>query len=267
MNNQPTYHHTQRAPLCLLIYAAAIVFLSLGWALRNEPLLQWLFPLVGLLMAGLGTSFHYLAVEDCGDRLAIHFGPLPLFRRRVRYQDIRSVEMGRTTILEGWGIHFSPRGGWVWNIWGRDCVLLRLRKSKLRLGTNDAERLLAFLKSRLAAQPLMLDNIFANLPAESGAKRGDLGQERVDVLVQHPRVRIERIVSNGQASPEGFWYEQLENEWVVVLLGEARLQFEGNAEVLPLKSGEHVLIPANQRHRVAWTSPSEPTVWLAVFFE
>jgi cupin 2 domain-containing protein len=105
-----------------------------------------------------------------------------------------------------------------------------------------------------------MPNLFANLPT-------DLPAELVDVLAENHLVRIERIVSTGQASPEDFWYDQNEAEWVVVLKGEAKLLFEGDAEPLLLKPGDHVTIPAHRKHRVEWTSPDEPTVWLAVFYE
>ncbi len=144
------YRHTQRAPLCLLVYGTAAMFLVLGWVLRNEPVIQWVFPPVGLMMLVLAGSFHHLTVEDEGDRLSISFGPIPLFRRSVKYENIVSVEIGRTTILDSWGIHMSFRGGWVWNIWGRTCVVLRLRKGILRVGTDDAEQLVEFLNARLA---------------------------------------------------------------------------------------------------------------------
>ena len=146
------YRHTQRAPLCMLIYGMAIMFLVLGWISRNEPIIQWIFPSVGLLMLALAGSFHHLAVEDEGDQLSISFGPLPLFRRSVKYENIVSVEIGRTTIVDGWGIHMSLRGGWVWNIWGRDCVVLQLRKGILRVGTDDADQLSEFLNRRLSEQ-------------------------------------------------------------------------------------------------------------------
>ncbi len=105
-----------------------------------------------------------------------------------------------------------------------------------------------------------MPNLFTDLPT-------DLPAELIDVLTQNKHVRIERIVSTGQASPEGFWYDQDEAEWVVVLKGEAKVLFEGDAEPLPLKPGDHVTIPAHSKHRVEWTSPGEPTVWLAVFYE
>lgn len=93
----------------------------------------------------------------------------------------------------------------------------------------------------------------------------DLVEEVTEVLVRSSGVRIERIVSQGHSSPRGFWYDQAEAEWVVVLRGRARLVFEGDAEPVELGPGDHVHIPARRRHRVAWTTPDEPTIWLAIF--
>ncbi|MBC8288870.1 MAG: cupin domain-containing protein [Planctomycetes bacterium] len=94
----------------------------------------------------------------------------------------------------------------------------------------------------------------------------DLSEEVVETLLQARSVRVERIVSHGQASPSDFWYDQSEDEWVVVLTGAARLQFEGE-EPMPMKSGDALLIPAYRRHRVEWTAPDEPTIWLAIHFQ
>ena len=110
---------------------------------------MYVFPIIGLCMLLLAASFHYLAVEDEVDRLAVRFGPLPLFRRSVRYDEILSVETGRTMSIEGWGIHMSPRGGWVWNLWGYECVVLHFANGTLRIGTDDASNLAAFLQSRI----------------------------------------------------------------------------------------------------------------------
>lgn len=144
------YSHTQKAPLCLLIYALAVVFLVLGWFVQDAPPIQWLFPPIGLLMLVLAASIHHLTVEDQSDVLAIRFGPVPLLRRTVRYADIGSVEIGRTLPLDGWGIHMSVRGGWVWNLWGRNCVVVHFKNGgTLRIGTDDAENLAEFLRSKV----------------------------------------------------------------------------------------------------------------------
>lgn len=153
MNSLAIYYHTQRGPLCLFIYAAAGLLYLAAWFTRNEPPRPYLclyFFGIGLLLSVIATGFHHLTVADEIDRLRIRFGPLPLFQRSVLYEDIQSAEVGRTTILDGWGIHLSFRGGWVWNLWGRDCVVLKLRKGTLRVGTDDAENLAAFVKSRIS---------------------------------------------------------------------------------------------------------------------
>ena len=105
----------------------------------------------------------------------------------------------------------------------------------------------------------MTHNLFDDLPS-------NLPEELIDVLVDSPNLRIERIVSTGHSSADGFWYDQSEHEWVIVLRGEAKLMIEGESELHHLRAGDHVLIPAHQKHRVEWTTPDEPTVWLAVFY-
>lgn len=100
-------------------------------------------------------------------------------------------------------------------------------------------------------------NLFAGLV--SGAKA-----EKFDLLTQSPGIRIERIVSTGQASPPGFWYDQPEGEFVVLLAGSARLRFEQNDRALDLKAGDWIDIPAHCRHRVDATQSDPPTVWLVV---
>jgi cupin 2 domain-containing protein len=91
--------------------------------------------------------------------------------------------------------------------------------------------------------------------------------ERFDTLVEQGGMTIERIVSTGQASPPGFWYDSPRDEWVVLLTGAASLEFEGDPQLHALQAGDHVLIEAHCRHRVAWTHETEPTVWLAVHHE
>lgn len=100
-------------------------------------------------------------------------------------------------------------------------------------------------------------NLFAGLA-------DDLPDEVVTTLLDAGTMRIERIVSQGQASPEGFWYDQSQHEWVVLLAGAARLRFE--KIIIELRPGDFVNIPAHTKHRVEWTTPDEPTVWLAVFY-
>jgi cupin 2 domain-containing protein len=89
-----------------------------------------------------------------------------------------------------------------------------------------------------------------------------MAREVVEVLVARPGVRVERIVSLGQASPEGFWYDQAEGEWVLLLAGSARLRFADEPEARMLVPGDALDIAPHRRHRVDWTDPATPTVWL-----
>jgi cupin 2 domain-containing protein len=100
-------------------------------------------------------------------------------------------------------------------------------------------------------------NLLADLPRQ-------LPDELITTLLDAADVRIERIVSHGHASPEGFWYDQDRHEWVVVLKGAARLTFEG--ETFGMRAGDFLNIPAHTKHRGEWTTPDQPTVWLAVFY-
>lgn len=100
-------------------------------------------------------------------------------------------------------------------------------------------------------------NLFADLPATSA-------EEVVRSLVRRPGLRLESIVSTGQASPPGFWYEQADDEWVVLLRGAAALRFADEGEALALSPGDHLFIAAGRRHRVEWTAADQPTVWLAL---
>jgi len=150
MPHRPTtYRHQQRSPLCLIVYFLAIVQVILAVLLREEWLAMWIFGPVSIILLVLATSFHFLNVEDDGDALLIQFGPIPLFRRCIQYANIKNAVVDRTTLIEGWGIHLSPRGGWVWNIWGRECVAISLRDGMLRVGTDDAENLARFIESRI----------------------------------------------------------------------------------------------------------------------
>lgn len=100
-------------------------------------------------------------------------------------------------------------------------------------------------------------NLFKHIPPS-------LPTELITPLLQAGDLHIERIVSLGHASPDDFWYDQPRNEWVLLLQGRARLRFEDRT--LEMKPGNFVNIPAHTRHRVEWTTPNEPTIWLAIHY-
>jgi hypothetical protein len=149
MKQSKRYHHIQRAPICWLLYALGFLFAALAWILQNEPFVPWVFLAIFPLLLLLAGSFHYLSVQGDDADLKIGFGPLPIFRRDIRYEDIIGVEPGRTDLIDGLGIHMSLKGGWVWNIWGRDCVVLKLRKGTFRLGTDQPQQLAQFIESQM----------------------------------------------------------------------------------------------------------------------
>ena len=100
-------------------------------------------------------------------------------------------------------------------------------------------------------------NLFADISPQ-------LAREEMTTLVSAPTVRIERIVSRGQASAPDFWYDQPQAEWVIVLAGRAELRFADDGATTRLEVGDWLHIPARRRHRVEWTDPTQATVWLAV---
>jgi cupin 2 domain-containing protein len=101
------------------------------------------------------------------------------------------------------------------------------------------------------------ENIFDNIP-------NNLKKEFFEDIVVGKGIKIEKIVSKGHTTPEDEWYDQDMNEWVIVLKGEAILQFEH--EQIYLKSGEYIQIPKHTKHKVSWTKQEEETIWLAVFY-
>jgi len=89
-------------------------------------------------------------------------------------------------------------------------------------------------------------------------------EEVFETLLSRPGIRLERILSKGHTTPEGIWYDQPEDEWVLLLKGRARLEIEGQTELVPMAAGEYLWLPAHCRHRVVWTDPDEPSIWLAL---
>lgn len=103
-----------------------------------------------------------------------------------------------------------------------------------------------------------MTNVYSELPAH-------LPDELLQTLLSTPHLRIERIVSQGHVSPPEFWYDQAEHEWVLLIQGAARLRFDD--EVIELKAGNFLNIPAHRRHRVEWTATDQQTIWLAIYYE
>lgn len=107
---------------------------------------------------------------------------------------------------------------------------------------------------------MIKDNFFSNIPPE-------LKNELFEEIVAGNTFRMERIVSRGHASPPDFWYDQDENEWVLVLQGSAGLRFEGEEDPVILQPGDYIFIPRHLKHRVEWTDSVRETIWLAVYYK
>ena len=95
----------------------------------------------------------------------------------------------------------------------------------------------------------------------------DTSEEIIEQLFNGNNFFVERIISNGQTSPDNFWYDQENNEWVIVIQGTAKIEFKNPDEILDLKPGDFVLIPAHKKHRVKETSKEQETIWLAVHYK
>jgi cupin 2 domain-containing protein len=105
----------------------------------------------------------------------------------------------------------------------------------------------------------LVNNLLASLPPE-------VPHEISEIILQQERFRLERIISVGQTTPPGEWYDQDSHEWVLILTGRAFLRFENESELCELGAGDCLLIPAHRRHRVEWTDPAQHTVWLALHY-
>ena len=145
------YNHTQQAPLHLIFYAIIVALLVLAWVGREQrPVVLCTLAVAATLLL-VSLMFKQLTVRDEGKCLAIRYGILPVFRKLISNSDITSVERGRSSILDGWGIHWVPGRGFTYNLWGFDCAVLKVQDRVVRVGSDDVENLVAFLRERLAA--------------------------------------------------------------------------------------------------------------------
>lgn len=103
----------------------------------------------------------------------------------------------------------------------------------------------------------VIENIFSKIPKL-------IPDELFQTLLSNKQIKIERIISKGHSSSVNDWYDQIQDEWVILLEGQAKLQFENNTTLFYLNPGDYLFIPAHTKHRVHWTDPDKVTVWLAI---
>ena len=144
-----SYVHTQKSPLVWILSAVGgLTVIVVSVVTHNTPaILISVGAAATLVIAGL--CFGRLTVRDEGPALAIRFGPLPVFRTTLRYSAITEVQPARSDLLDGWGIHWVPGRGFIYNVWGFDCVRVRMGKKTVRIGTDDPAGLTDFLTAKL----------------------------------------------------------------------------------------------------------------------
>jgi len=145
------YEHVQRGhlhPLLILVGLALLTSAVFVEAFAPRAVLV----LVAVVIFLMTACFATLTVRDEGDHLLVEFGPVNLFRRRITYSAIQAVERSRSDILDGWGIHWLPGRGWIWNVWGFDCVRMVIHGQPLRIGSDDADNLAAFLAEQVPSR-------------------------------------------------------------------------------------------------------------------
>ena len=148
------YRHIQRSPMHLLLYVPAVLRFIFAWQLRNDVAPSIVVLVVGLIVFILALAFQTLTVSDDGARLEIRYGPLNLFGTRIAYQDITEVAAGKTSLIDGWGIHFIPFRGWTFNLWGFECVKISCGDKRIRVGTDDSGNLVNFLQGKIENNPV-----------------------------------------------------------------------------------------------------------------
>lgn len=147
MDEVSEYAHTQVGRIHWVMFAIAslLAWWSCSYERSSRPLLA-----AALLLVFAGFSFRTLTVRDRGDRLNIAFGPLRWLSKSIPYAKMRGAEVARSSVMDGWGIHWLPGRGWIYNLWGRDCVCIDLGGRSVRIGTDDPEGLADFLRRRIA---------------------------------------------------------------------------------------------------------------------
>jgi hypothetical protein len=136
----------------LVLIASSVVFLALATVLPAPAAARVTPVAVAVLVLFMACCFKTLTVRDEGAHLAVRFGPLPVFRKRIPYADMTDAKRSRSRFVDGWGIHYVAGRGWTYNLWGFDCVEIRLGQKLVRVGTDDPDGLAQFLKGKVLSK-------------------------------------------------------------------------------------------------------------------
>lgn len=150
----PSYSHTQAGYLHWICLACGAPLAFLAVLIPGNTALLLTFAGSAALCVLLAACCYSLTVADAGDRLTVQFGPLPVFHTSVCYSEILEVRTGRSSWLDGLGVHYVPGRGWIYNIHGRDCVEIRcVSGRKLRIGTDEPAKLLEVIRDGQSRSP------------------------------------------------------------------------------------------------------------------
>ena len=144
------YEHTQRGAMHLILLAVSAIIGTAALLSGGVPPVRNGLLSLSVVFAVVAAGFAQLTVRDRGDRLTARFGWIPLIGWSARWVDIESAEVGRTSWIDGWGLHWLPGRGTTINIWGLDCVVLRVKGRIVRVGTDDPEGLAEYVQQRIA---------------------------------------------------------------------------------------------------------------------
>ena len=144
-----SYEHTQKSPWSWVLLTLGALSLAATRSVSRQTLPMLITAGVGVTFLATGLCFRSLTVRDEGQWLAVRFGPLPVFRTKIVYSSITGVEAARSDALDGWGIHWILGRGVIYNLWGFDCVRIQMGKKTVRVGTDDVEGLVSFLRTKV----------------------------------------------------------------------------------------------------------------------
>lgn len=148
-----TYDHTQRSPLQAILLFSGLTWSAAMIVIGFTVTVTVVSVFFATIMTLVAFSVGYLRVADAGDHLRVRFGPIPVLGTRVPYAAVTAVEAVRSDVLDGWGVHWVPGRGTIYNLWGFDCVRICMGEKVVRVGTDDVEGLVTFLKARTGLSP------------------------------------------------------------------------------------------------------------------